>query len=157
MVTRREVVTAGALGALGAVVEAHSGAEAGLAAAAAGARVEQSPETVSAQALKDMSEEVQRIRQLMREAFVGPSVAAGVIGEVRKQFSIFLKANQKYPDFCEIGPGAFTDVYDWHVRYQQPIEVSRVDNRTALRFMFTWLVLRPEQADMYVGIPFDRG
>jgi hypothetical protein len=157
MVTRREVVTAGALSALGAMVEAHPEAEAGPADAAASARVEQSPETVSAQALKDISEEVQRIRQLMREAFVGPSVAAGVIGDVRKQFGIFLKANQKYPDLCEIGPGVFTEVYDWHVRYQQPIEVSRVDNRTALRFMFTWLILRPEQADMYVGIPFDRG
>jgi hypothetical protein len=157
MVTRREVVTAVALGALGAVVEAHAEPEAGPTDAAVSARAEQSAETVSAQALKDISEEVQRIRQLMREAFVGPSVGAGVIGDVRKQFSIFVKANQKYPDFCEIGQGVFTEVYDWHVRYQQPIEVSRVDNRSALRFMFTWLILRPEQADMYVGIPFDRG
>ena len=157
MVTRRDVVTAGALGALGAVADAHPEAVAGPTDAAAGALAEQSPESVSAQALKDISEEVERIRQLMRDAFVGPSVAAGVILEVRRQFGIFLKANQKYPDFCEIGPGVFTDVYDWHVRYQQPIEVSRVDNRTALRFMFTWLVLRPEQTDNYVGIPFDRG
>jgi len=150
MVTRREVVTAGALGALAAVVEAHPGAEASV-------RVEQSPETVSAQALKDISEEVQRIRQLMREAFVGPSVAAGVIGDVRKQFSIFLKANQKYPDFCEIGPGVFTELYDWHVRHRQPIEITRTDNRMTIRFMFTGMLLRPEQDPGYVGIPFDRG
>jgi hypothetical protein len=51
----------------------------------------------------------------------------------------------------------FTDLYDWHVRYQQPIEITRVDNRTAIRFMFTLMVLRPEQADNFVGIPFDRG
>ena len=58
--------------------------------------------------------------------------------------------------YRELDPAVFTDVYDWHVRYQQPIEVSRVDNRTAIRFMFTWLILRPEQADGYVGIPYDR-
>jgi hypothetical protein len=93
----------------------------------------------------------------MREAFIGPSLSAGAIADVRKQFAIFVKANQKYPDFCEIGPSVFTDLYDWHVRYQQPIEVSRVESRTAIRFMFTWMILRPEQADTYVGIPFDRG
>jgi hypothetical protein len=27
----------------------------------------------------------------------------------------------------------------------------------AIRFMFTWMVLRPEQDPEYVGIPFDRG
>jgi hypothetical protein len=48
------------------------------------------------------------------------------------------------------------ELYDWHVRYQQPIEMSRVDNRLALRFMFTWMVLRPEQGDNFIGIPYDR-
>jgi hypothetical protein len=32
-----------------------------------------------------------------------------------------------------------------------------VDNRTVIRFMFTWRILRPEQGDNFVGIPFDRG
>lgn len=155
MVTRREVVTTGALGALGAVAEAHPTA-APIEPRGTG-ETTQSPETISAQALREISEEVQRIRLLMREAFIGPSVASGPVGEIRRQFGVFLKANQKYPDFCEIGPGVFTDLYDWHVRYQQPIELSRVDGRTAIRFMFTWMILRPEQADNYVGIPFDRG
>ena len=154
MVTRRDVVTGGALGALGAAVDVSPAAGPG---SGTGAAAAQSPEAVSAQALRDLSEEVQRIRLLMREAFIGPSLASGPVGEIRRQFAIFLKANQKYPDFCEIGPAIFTDLYDWHVRYQQPIEVSRVDNRTALRFMFTWMILRPEQADNHVGIPFDRG
>jgi hypothetical protein len=155
MVTRRDVVMTGALGAIGAAADAGRSAgppDAG----AALAEATQSPETISAQALRDISEQMGDLRRLFREAQIGPSVAHGILVEVRRQFGIFLKSNQKYPDFCEIGPAVFTDVYDWHVRYQQPIEVSRVDNRTAIRFMFTWLILRPEQADLYVGIPFDR-
>jgi hypothetical protein len=153
MVTRRELLTTSALGAL-------TASEDGLAAAAertTGTSAAQSPELVSAQALRDIAEQSEGIRRLIREAFIGPSVAHGAIVEIRRQFGTFLKSNQKYPDYCEIGPAVFTDVYDWHVRYQQPIEISRVDNRTAIRFMFTWLILRPEQADLYVGIPFDRG
>lgn len=153
MVTRRELLTTGAIGALTVPENSRAGAPEIATAAAAG----QSPELVSAQALRDIAEQSNDIRRLMREAFIGPSVAHGSIVEIRRQFGIFLKSNQKYPDYCEIGPAIFTDVYDWHIRYQQPIEVSRVDNRTAIRFMFTWLILRPEQADLYVGIPFDRG
>jgi hypothetical protein len=155
MVTRREVVTSTALGALAATVDARVG-DGEAAAAAAGAAL-QSPEVISAQSLRDIAEILADVRRLMRDAFIGPSVANGMLVEIRRQFSTFLKANQKYPDYCEIGPSIFTDLYDWHVRYQQPIEVSRVDNRTAIRFMFTWMILRPEQAENFIGIPFDRG
>ena len=156
MVTRRDVVTTGALGALAAAAEGGATALAASGAPAATAAA-QSPELVSAQALRDISETMAEIRRLMRDAFIGPSVANGPLVEIRRQFATFLKANQKYPDYCEIGPGIFTDLYDWHVRYQQPLELSRVDNRTAIRFMFTWMILRPEQVDNFVGIPFDRG
>jgi hypothetical protein len=43
------------------------------------------------------------------------------------------------------------------VRHRQAIEITRADNRIAIRFMFTWMVLRPEQEANFVGIPFDRG
>ena len=158
MVTRREVVTTGALGALATVAEAGAGgAAAAPTSAASVGEAAQSPEVVSAQALREIADQVAEIRRLMRDAFIGPSVANGSLVEIRRQFGIFLKSNQKYPDYCEIGPAVFTELYDWHVRYQQPLEVSRVDNRTAIRFMFTWMILRPEQAELYVGIPFDRG
>lgn len=162
MVTRREAVTTGALGALAAVAGEPGGAPPvaeGGAVVAEGANGEetQSPELIVAQALRDIAQDVNQIRLQLREALIGPSLSYGIVGEIRRQFGIFLRSNQKYPDYCEVGPGIFTDLYDWHVRYQLPIEISRVENRTALRFMFTWMILRPEQAEGYVGIPFDRG
>ena len=44
------------------------------------------------------------------------------------------------------------DVYDWHVRHQQPIQLTRItDQRMAIRFMFTQLILRHEQDPAFVG------
>jgi len=151
-VTRRELVTAGALGALSATAQ---GELTGLAGSAEAAAV-QSPEAISAQALRDIAQQLDDINDVLREGLVGPSLNAGIIVEIRRQFGLFLRANQKYPDFCEIGPGVFTELYDWHVRHRQPIEITRTDNRLTIRFMFTGMVLRPEQDPGYVGIPFDR-
>ena len=151
--TRRELVTVGALGALSA---SAPGEVAGLVAETEAAAA-QSAEMISAQALRDISEELGQIRRLLRDGLIGPSLSDGVVVEIRRQFGLFLRANQKYPDFCEIGPGVFTELYDWHVRHRQPIEITRTDNRLTIRFMFTGMVLRPEQDPLYVGIPFDRG
>jgi hypothetical protein len=144
-------VTAGALGAFSVTGEHVAPAAGGELAR------EQSAELVSAQALRDISQELRELRQMLQQGLIGPSLGEGIVGEVRRQFALFLRANQKYPDFCEIGPNAFTDLYDWHVRHRQAIEITRADNRIAIRFMFTWMVLRPEQEANFVGIPFDRG
>jgi hypothetical protein len=150
--TRRELVTAGALGALSASTASDaSGLEAGADAAA------QSAELVSAQALREIAREMTEVRRLLQDGLVGPSLSDGVVADVRRQFGIFMRSNQKYPDFCEVGPNVFTDLYDWHVRHRQPLELTRTDNRMSLRFMFTWMILRPEQDPNFIGIPFDRG
>lgn len=152
MVTRRDVVTAGALG-------AWSAAAGEAAAAGDGRRIEaQSPEQQSATAMQAMQRDLQQIRAILQDGLVGPSVGQGpVITEVRRQFGVFLRSAQKFPDYCEVGISVFTDLYDWHVRHGQPIEVSRIDNRLALRFMFTWMVMRTDQDPAFVGIPYDRG
>ena len=119
MVTRREVMTNGALGALAAAVDGRTGVEMA-ATEAAGERRVPVARAVSAQALREIADDIAAVRRLMRDAFIGPTVAHGALVEIRRQFGIFLKSNQKYPDYCEIGPAIFMDLYDWHVRYQQP-------------------------------------
>jgi hypothetical protein len=122
------------------------------------ADVLQSPDLVSAQALRDIRAELAEVRRVLTEGLLGPSLSAGAsVTELRRQFGIFLRGNQKFPDYCEVGSGVFTDIYDWHVRHGQALEMTRQDGRTALRFMFTWLVLRADQDAAFVGIPYDRG
>ena len=98
---------------------------------------------------------IDRLRTtLERES--SPATVAASIGQIRQQQRVFIRANQKYPDYIEVGLGVWEDVYDWHVRYQQPITAARLaDGRYALSFMFTNLILRPDQAFEFVGFGFD--
>lgn len=78
------------------------------------------------------------------------------IGRVRQQQRQWLRSTQKYPDFLEIGVDVWDNLYDWHVAHQQPLSMGRAaDGRYTMTFMFTTLVLRPEQAPDYIGFPFD--
>ena len=78
------------------------------------------------------------------------------VSRVRQQQRTWMAATHKYPDFIEIGLDVWDNVYDWHVVFQQPLNVTRLgDGRYAMAFMFTTLLLRPEQAPNFVGYPFD--
>lgn len=81
----------------------------------------------------------------------------GTVGTVKSRIEQYAKTGGKFPDFCEIGLAVFHDVYDWHVRNQQQITITRVvEQRLAIQFMFTQLILRWENDTNYVGAPFDR-
>jgi hypothetical protein len=151
MVTRRELVTTGALGML-----SGSAARGGEEPASHGT-VAQSAEAISAEALRGILRELQAMREALDHALRSNSLTIGALIPIRRAFEQFLRANTKYPDYCEIGPSVFTELYDWHVKQRQPIEVQRVEGRMAIRFMFTWMLLRPEQDLNFVGIPYDRG
>jgi hypothetical protein len=97
------------------------------------------------------------LREMRDQRSACSATSCPAIESVRAQQRVFLKANGKYPDFIEVGLSVWEDVYDWHVRVQQPLSVSRLtDGRYALAFMFTQLVLRHEMAANYVGPGYDR-
>jgi hypothetical protein len=78
------------------------------------------------------------------------------LARIREQQRTFLKANQKFPDFIDVGIDVWENVYDWHVRHQQPVAITRTANgRYVMTVMFTTLILRPEQTNSYVGYGFD--
>jgi hypothetical protein len=78
------------------------------------------------------------------------------LSRVRQQQRTWLLATRKYPDFIEIGLDVWDNLYDWHITYQQPLNISRLtDGRYAMLFSFTTLLLRPDQSPDLVGDPFD--
>ena len=78
------------------------------------------------------------------------------VARVRQQQRTWLMSARKYPDFLEIGIDVWDNLYDWHVVYQQPLNVSRLaDGRYAMLFSFTTLLLRPDQNPDFVGYAFD--
>jgi len=78
------------------------------------------------------------------------------ITAVRDQVRTFLRANGKFPDFIETGSDIWQQVYDWHVRFQQPIALGRTaEGRHTILLAATTVVLRPDMAPAFVGIPYD--
>jgi hypothetical protein len=75
---------------------------------------------------------------------------------VRDQLRTFLRANGKFPDFVETGADIWQQVYDWHVRFQQPISLGRTpEGRYTILLLATTVVMRPDMAPGFIGLPYD--
>ena len=148
MISRREVVTAGMLGTL---------SNAAMAAPDESQSSSQGDPGVERQ-LGQIQKVLSNLNSTVDSGLRGPSLNAGFIGDIRERFTIHLRSSGKFPDFMEIGTAPFYDVYDWHVRHGQQIQITRIaDQRFAIQFMFTQLVVRWEQDPRYLGQPYDRG
>ena len=78
------------------------------------------------------------------------------VARIRQQQHTWMRSTQKYPDFIEVGLDIWDNIYDWHVVYQQPVNMTRTsDGRYTMVFMYATLLLRPDQALDFVGFAFD--
>jgi hypothetical protein len=144
MVSRRDVITAGAIGAFGAAPST-----------AASAPSEQSGQ--EAQAMQQVATAVKSVDSTLERAFLTNTLAHGFVGKLRANMETFFRGSAKFPDFMDIGIAVFLDIYDWHVRNQQQLVVTRApDGRYWMQFMFSTLILRHEQDPGYIGPPYDK-
>lgn len=144
MVSRRDVVTGGVIGTL----------------ATAGVEPTAAQEGASAQTLrtglKAIDETLGQVRSAI-DQMVQPDLSQGLVGRVRAAYLTHLHATGRFPEFVDVGAGVFLAIYDWHVKHMQQIQIARLaENRMAIQFMFTQLVLRWENQDTYIGTPYDR-
>ena len=139
MVQRRELVGGGLMAGLATFMTPS-----------AEAAVAPEDDEASALAINRLRETVERqFEQIYSSKWKG-------VSRVRQQQRTWMLATRKYPDFIEIGLDVWDNLWDWHVAYQQPLSVSRVaDGRYAMVFMFTTLLLRPDQSPDFVGYAFD--
>lgn len=143
MISRREVVTAGVLGTLG------------TGAAASPAEAQQDGAIVRA-GLTEIKQELEALNRHVQSA-MGSSLDQGRVGQVKGRIETFLKSSGKFPEFCDIGTSVFFEIYEWHVKHQQQINITRLgDQRLMIQFMFTQLIVRWENESNYVGNPYDR-
>lgn len=143
MISRREVVTAGVLGTLAGPGSAE--------AAPAQQSQDNGPE------LDRIKTEIANLRTTLEKALIGPSLSSGFITDIREKYLTHLRTSGKFPDFMEVGLNVFMDVYDWHVRHQQQVQMTRInEQRFTIVFMFTSLIVRWDQDRNYIGVPFDK-
>lgn len=142
MVERRQVVGSGLVAGL-ATLFAPENAE-------AAAQRDDAGGALVAQAVHSLRETVQSELQTLR---TGPWRGIALIREQQRNW---LRSTQKYPDFIEVGVNLWESLHDWHVQFQQPVNMARMtDGRYAIVFMFTTVILRPELMPDYIGLPYD--
>ena len=144
MISRREVVTAGVLGTLVA-----TGDEA---AAAQGQDAMQVRE-----GLNKIADNLDVIKASL-ESLRGNSMNYGALGLIKQKLEIWVKATGTFPGYWDVGISVFLEIYDWHVRQGQPIQISRIaEQRMAIQWIFTQYVLRWENDMNYIAPqPYDR-
>jgi len=144
MISRREMVTAGVLGTLASSANADA------------AEIQQDVQTLK-EGFKAIDDTLKDIKESIDQGLRGNSMSFGHVAAVREKIEKYTKTAGKFPEYCEIGLGVFYDVYDWHVRQKQQINISRIaEQRIAIQFMFTQLILRWETESTYIGTPGDR-
>jgi hypothetical protein len=142
---RRTAMRSGLL--VGAGITAGAAPDAG-AAAAAPAQNDAGNER-TARAVRELQDAVQRQTDALFSHW-------RVARQVQDQQRPYLKANHRYPEFIEVGPRSWEGLLEWHVKEQQPLNVTRTaDGRYTMPFQFTTIILRPEFDDNYVGFPYD--
>ena len=141
MISRREVMTTGMLGSLATASPAM-------------AEIQQDVQALK-EGFKSIEDALKSLSRSTDQGLRGNSMDFGHLSTVKDKISRFARLSGKFPDFCDIGLDVFYDVYDWHVRQQQQINVVRLaDQRVAIQFMFTQLILRWENEPNYVGTPY---
>jgi hypothetical protein len=143
MVARREMVGGGLLAGVAALFlpdEARAGAGQSRGDAGAG----------------DVARAIDELRQAFVAAQECRSGRCSGVEAIRLQQQNFLKANQKFPDYIDAGIEVWQDVYDWHVRNRQPVNTTRLpDGRYGIAFMFTTVILRPDNQPSYLSFGYD--
>jgi hypothetical protein len=142
MINRRDMLSAGLLGSL-----APTGS----------AEAQDQSDVILRQGLGGIDNSIDEFKGTVEQSLRGSSMNYGGVGLVKAELMKWLKISGRFPEYCDIGVSIFFDIYDWHVRTQQQIQISRMaDQRMSIQFMFTQLVLRWENNENYVGPPYDR-
>ena len=148
MIDRRQLLystTAGLLALGGSAATAAAGD------AAAGEPAAQSSRDMSdlAKAVENMSGDLANAIKEWREF---PEIA-----RLRRVQKDYLITHARMPDVIEVGVNVWFDVYDWHIKWQQPLAMARdANNRRTITLFETAIVLQIDQPPNFVGVPYEK-
>jgi len=142
MVSRREALSAGIVGGLGAAMAPAA---------------EDGPQGFDTEALGTIAGNIRAVElELQNHRRTSRSHESAAVMRLRDAMRPHLRAARRFPAYFEVGWGVWMDVYDWHVGTNQSLAVSQLaDGRYTLRLMQTTLVLRPDVEDDYISTPYD--
>jgi hypothetical protein len=75
-----------------------------------------------------------------------------LLQNIREVQRVYLRTNQKFPEYIEIGITVWEQLYDWHIRTRQTLNITRLpDGRYGMPALLSTFVLRPDAQPNYVG------
>lgn len=75
-----------------------------------------------------------------------------ILTTIRDAQHSFLRANQRYPEYIEVGVGVWDQLYDWHVHTGQQLQIARLtDGRYGMATLMSIMVLHVGAQPGYVG------
>ena len=107
------------------------------------------------------SEEATRLLAEIRDDLRAEYARCGIrlcpsVERLRQLQRAHLKSDSRYPTFIDVGLDVWEEVHDWLVETRQPVLVGlQPDGQYTLTFGQTFLLLRPEGADDFIGYPYD--
>ena len=143
MMNRRDMLAAGLFGSV--------------APGGGGAETQEQRDVILQKGLTGIDGSIDEFKNTVEAGMRGNSMNFGGVALVKNELQRYLKQSGKFPEYIDIGVSIFFDVYDWHVRNQQQIQIARLaDQRMAIQFMFTQLILRWENTENYISQAYDR-
>ena len=144
MIPRRNLMTGGLVGGVLGALGAGDDVAAAPDGAAAGADVTEDMVAKIVTAIAGLRSELQAFKTFPE------------ITPIRDAQLTHLRANGKFPDYIEVGTTQWYSVHDWHIRWQQPLNIGRdALGRYTLLFGQTYLVMRVDAAPTFMGVPYD--
>ncbi len=62
------------------------------------------------EAARTIGDKLERLENQLRLLADGAALPASNVSKLREAMMIFLRANAKFPDYCEVGVGVFFDI-----------------------------------------------
>jgi hypothetical protein len=109
------------------------------------------PQQVSERSIEDIARSIDELRKEL-----GRPASFGDIAPVREQIKTFLRSSGKFPDYIDVGIEMWHQIYDWHVRFHQPLTVGRdPQGRYTIMLIATAVVMRTDILPGSILLPYD--
>jgi hypothetical protein len=142
MLNRRDMLAAGLLGSIAPSAEGEV----------------QSDAQIVREALLRIDATLDEIKVSLDAGLRGNTMSYGNLGVIKGKLETWIRTTGRFPEYWDVGISVFLEIYDWHIRERQPIQISRIaEQRMAIQWLFTQYVLRWENEPNYIGQqPYDR-
>ena len=143
MLNRRDMLAAGLLGSIAPSAEGE---------------MQSTDALLVRDALNRINETLDEIKASLDAGLRGNTTTYGSLGVIKGKLETWVRTTGRFPEYWDVGISVFLEIYDWHIRQKQPIQISRIaEQRMAIQWQFTQYVLRWENDPNYIGQqPYDR-